>query len=124
MKKRPRFLLAGNLNKLAKWLRILGYDAATYKSISFENMIRIAVKDKRIILTRCKKQAKSKKKFKRILIISDIPKLQLIELKELIEYDEAHIFSRCGKCNKILYKIEREKIQKKIPKFVFEQHLP
>jgi len=69
--KRPKFLLAENLGKLAKWLRFLGYDAALYRKISLDNMIRIANKDNRIILTRSKKVAKNKRKFKRILIKSE-----------------------------------------------------
>ena len=109
-KTRPKFLLAENLGRLAKWLRFLGYDAALFKKIDFDNMIRIANKDNRIILTRNRKEAKNKKKFKRIFIKTENYLEQLRELNNILEFNENYIFSRCSECNRLLYKIEKEKI--------------
>jgi len=119
---KPKFLLTANLNRLAKWLRMLGYDAAIYKSISFHNMIRLAVKERRIILTRSKKQAKSKLKFSRILIKTDNHLEQIKELKEVISFNEQYTFSCCLLCNKQLYGISREKVKDLVPEFIYENH--
>jgi uncharacterized protein len=118
--KDPKFLLTENLNKLAKFLRFMGYDAAVYKSISFDNMIRIAEKDKRIILTRSVKQSKSKKQFRRIFIKSDNHISQIKELKDVIRYNEDNTFTRCGECNKKLFEIIKTKVKGLVPEFVFE----
>ncbi len=117
---KPKFLLTENLNRLAKWLRMLGYDAAIYKSISFHNMIRLAVKERRIILTRSTKQAKSNLKFSRILIKADNHLQQLKELKEVISFNEHYIFLRCLLCNKLLIEIAKEKIKDLVPEFIYE----
>lgn len=118
--KRPKFLLAENLGKLAKWLRFLGYDAALYRKISLDNMIRIANKDNRIILTRSKKVAKNKRKFKRILIKSENHSEQLRELKNIIRFDGNYIFSRCSECNRLLENIASEKIKNMIPVYIYQ----
>jgi len=121
MPPRPRkFILAENLNKLARWLRLLGYDAVLYKSISFDNMIRIACKDRRILLTRSKKQSRSKKHFARHLIKEENHIEQLKEIKHLLVYDQERIFSRCMYCNKILYEIDKDKIRDKVPDYVWQ----
>ena len=117
--KRPKFLLAENLNKLAKWLRILGYDAAIYKSISFLQRTNLAKRERRIYLTRSKKEANSNLIFSRILLKSGSYLEQIEELKKILNYDENKIFSRCTVCNRKLYPIEREKISGEIPKKVF-----
>ncbi|MCK5027974.1 MAG: Mut7-C RNAse domain-containing protein [Candidatus Pacebacteria bacterium] len=117
---KPKFLLTENLNRLAKWLRMLGYDAAIYKSISFHNMIRLAKKERRIILTRSNKQAKSNLKFSRILIKADNHLEQIKELKEVITFNEQYTFLRCLLCNKLLYGISREKVKDLVPEFIYE----
>ena len=119
---KPKFLLTENLNRLAKWLRMLGYDAAIYRSISFHNMIRLAVKERRIILTRSNKQAKSNLKFSRILIKADNYLQQLTELIEIIAFNEQNTFSRCLLCNRLLSEITKEKIKDLIPDFIYENH--
>jgi len=119
-KKRPKFLLAENLGRLAKWLRILGYDAAIFPKISLHNRIRIAENDKRILLTRDKKEAKSKLKFRRVLIKSDDYLQQLREMKNLITFNEKYLFSRCSECNKPLAEIDKEKIKSQIPEYIYQ----
>ena len=45
------------LGSMAKWLRILGYDAKYVKNMEDEEIARIAREEKRILLTRDKKLA-------------------------------------------------------------------
>lgn len=117
--RKPRFLLAENLNRLAKWLRLLGYDAAVYRSISTDKMINLAIRERRILLTRAKKIAARKEKFPRILIRSENHKQQLCELFNYISFDEKYIFSRCRECNKLLFDITKDKIKELVPEFIF-----
>lgn len=118
----PSFLLSENLNRLARWLRLLGYNAALFRSIDFDNMIRIANRDRRIILTRDRKQAISRKKFKRRLIKTDNHLLQLRELLDLIRFDQAHAFTRCLECNRRLFVISGDKIKDLVPEYTRQQH--
>ncbi|MBN2461320.1 MAG: hypothetical protein JXB60_06905 [Candidatus Cloacimonetes bacterium] len=119
MPERIKFILTENLNRLAKWLRLLGYDAALYKAISFPNLIRLARKDKRTLLTRSSEQAGSRQHFARRLLKSENHLQQLREIKDLLVYDEELIFSRCLLCNRKLVPITREKIKSRIPEFIY-----
>ncbi|MBN1948901.1 MAG: hypothetical protein JW784_04085 [Candidatus Cloacimonetes bacterium] len=117
----PSFLLSENLNRLARWLRLLGYDAALYRSIDFDNMIRIANRDRRIILTRDRKQATSRKKFNRRLIQTEYHLQQLRELQDLIRFDQEYAFTRCLECNRRLFAISAEKIKDLVPEYTRQQ---
>ncbi len=117
--KRQKFLLAENLSKLAKWLRILGHDAVIYKNISFLKRANLTKKERRIYLTRSKKEFNSHLIFSRILLKSDDDLQQIKELRKLLHYDENEMFLRCTKCNKKLYYIDKERVNGKVPKRVF-----
>jgi uncharacterized protein len=115
----PRFILRENLGKLARLLRFLGYDAALYRHLSFTNLCRIAAREKRLVLTRSRIEANKKTECRKILIISPQPVQQLLEIMPLLEFSEQQIFSRCSLCNKLLYEIEKEKINSLVPEYVY-----
>ncbi|MCF7859352.1 MAG: Mut7-C RNAse domain-containing protein [Candidatus Cloacimonetes bacterium] len=119
--KRKKYLLDENLGKLAKWLRVLGFDAAIYKSISPEKKIDLCLKEQRVYLTRSKKLSARKEKFTRILIKSDNCDQQLRELGLAVELDENLFFTRCINCNKILKLIDENKVINLVPKDVHKK---
>jgi hypothetical protein len=116
---RIKFVLTEELNRLARWLRLLGYDSAVYKSISKHKLITLAVKEKRTLLTRDKKLAKDKRVFPRILISNVDFKKQIRELIPILDYSEEALFSRCMECNKPLYPVRKDNIRTLVPEFVF-----
>ena len=117
--KLPKFILTENLNRLAKWLRLLGYDAALYRSISFDNLKRIAAKERRIVLTRHSKYGKTDNKD--IVLIRSTDHLeQLKELSTMLHLREEDLFSRCTLCNKLLYGIERQNIKDLVPEYIYQ----
>ncbi len=103
-------------------LRLLGYDAAIYASISFDNMIRLANKERRIILTRSHKQASSSQKFSRIHIKSESRKEQITEIIDFITMNKNLLFTRCLKCNRSLNSLNKEKIKDLVPSYIYETH--
>ena len=115
---RKKFLVDENLGKLAKWLRMLGYDAAVYKSISIEKKISLCVKERRIFLTRSTKIAKRKERFSRILIKSEKYDKQLQELLHVLEFNAKMLSSRCLECNYKLQELQIEKIRDLVPENV------
>jgi len=117
-----RFILTENLNRLAKWLRLLGYDAVLYKSISFHDLKRIAAKDRRIILTRDRKHLKIANTDKIILVKSVNHLEQLEEIKNFLSLQEEKLFTRCMLCNKLLYPISEDKIEKMVPEYIYKNH--
>jgi len=113
-----KFLLDENLGKLAKWLRMLGYDCVVHKSISIEKKISLCSKERRILLTRSNKIAKRKEDFNRILIRPVKYDKQLQEIAHVLELNHAILFSRCLKCNHKLHEMQTEKIGSLVPKRV------
>lgn len=115
---RKKFLLDENLGKLTKYLRMLGYDAVIYRSISIEKRISLCTKERRIFLTRSGRISKRKESFKRILIKSEKYDKQLQEISYLLELNNEKLFSRCLKCNNKLQVINAEKIVSLVPEKV------
>ena len=70
MNPRPKKFLADvMLGRLAKWLRILGYDTLYFRDMDDQELIRRAVRDSRILLTRDREL--SKRDGFRVLLIAD-----------------------------------------------------
>jgi uncharacterized protein with PIN domain len=116
--KRPKFILTVDANKLAKWLRLMGYDAKVVKSISVLNLVRIANKEKRIVLSRSKEILNHPVDFQRVYLNSDNYQKQLTELIELIEFKQNLLFTRCPEDNNELVDIAKKKILHLIPEKV------
>lgn len=117
----PKFLLSDNLMRLAKWLRILGYDAAIYRSINIDKMIYLANRERRVMVTRSKKIINRNQKFSRLFICNTNHLEQLQEMLSYIRLDEKTLFSHCTECNVALDEISREKVTELVPKTVLEE---
>ncbi|MDD5773091.1 MAG: Mut7-C RNAse domain-containing protein [bacterium] len=116
-----KFIVDNMLGRLAKWLRIAGYDTLYFNSIEDDKLIDIALKENRIILTRDTRLIKRKLVKNYILINNDFWNNQLKELSENIKLDlSSNILTRCVFCNDILSQIEKEKVINKVPPYVFE----
>lgn len=117
MSKRNKFLLDENLERLAKWLRMLGYDTIVPKSISIEKKISLCIKERRIFLTRNKKIAKRSEPYIRFFMKEQTYLKQLSEMQDLISFDNK-LSTRCLNCNYILQTIEPEYIKHLVPEKV------
>jgi len=116
-----KFILTKELGRLAKWLRILGYDTIYYDKDDKSRLIIISLRDERVILTREAKM--SRFTGVRLLQISeDFVEKQLEQvIKELgLEIDENRTFTRCVDCNELLVDIKKEAAKEKVPPYVFE----
>jgi len=113
------------LGTLAKWLRILGFD--TYyanNEITDDELIHIANKEKRIIISRDKElimRGKKKNLTTMKINTTDLDK-QLQQVLKLIFIDEQVVLSRCILCNTILKTREKSIVQGNVPKKVFENN--
>ncbi len=114
------FFLHRNLKPLAKWLRFFGYFAEVYEAINLNRVCAIAKKEKRVILTKSKKEHKFFEKS--ILIKSSNYLDQLKEISNLIKYDENRLFSRCSTCNRHLSEISKAKIKNLVPNLIFNNN--
>jgi len=116
-----KFILTRELGRLAKWLRILGFDSEYFSQDNLSSLMIQALRDERIILTRNQRLSKPTG-IKIVLIKAEKIKEQVAEvLKELhIQPTSEAMFSRCIICNEELVEIEKEKIKDKVPEYVFK----
>ncbi|ALM75419.1 Mut7-C RNAse domain-containing protein [Thermococcus barophilus] len=118
---KPKVIADMMLGRLARWLRLYGYDTV-YGVKDDDEIIEIAKKEGRIILTRDEELAKRAKNA--ILISSNKFEEQIKQLMELgFTFNE--LFpenARCPKCNGPIKEIPKEKIKDKVPPGVYEKY--
>ena len=117
-----KFICDDNLGKLAKWLRTLGYDTLFFPTISDQELIKKALEEDRVILTRDNNLIQMKAVKNHLLIKSDQP---LDQLKQVIQHfkikrDEGKLFTRCSICNTELKPVEKEKIKDRLYPYVYK----
>ena len=115
-----KFLADHMLGKLAKYLRFMGYD--TYYptgNMSDNEIIEIAKREKRIILTRDKELAR---RANGVYVGSDDYEEQLRFVVKKFKLTSENMLSRCSLCNAPLEKVDKEKIKGKVPEYVYENH--
>lgn len=115
----PKFVLDVHLGKLARYLRLLGFDVLYTNHYTDPELIEIALAEKRIILTRDVFIFKNKSITHGYWIRSTAFKHQLKEVIHRFDLQARIIpFSRCIECNGILGPIEKNIIASKIPRQV------
>ncbi len=106
-----KFILDVHLGKLAKYLRIFGIDTLYENYYSDEEIVKTALKEGRVILTRDRGILKRRVVKYGYLIKSDKSKEQLREI--FLNFDllpEIKPFFRCISCNGILEEVNKEEI--------------
>lgn len=117
-----KFILDEMLGRLARWLRMLGYDAVYNTPTTDSALVKQAFREQRIIITRDTRLVERKYVPRYILIKSD----NFIEqLKEVISGldlmpDKTAFFFRCLLCNTEIKSIPKDKIRPKVPPYVYE----
>jgi len=119
-----RFLVDRMLGKLARDLRLLGYDTLYHKGEDLLELIDLGRKGRRIILTRNSRLTPKRPEDQIVQITQDSPTLQLGELisRGYVQLEEGRFFSRCLLCNAPLEAVLRREVEGKIPDFIFQHH--
>jgi len=115
-----KFILTRELGRLAKWLRILGYDTIYFYQANSGSLLIQALREDRIILTRNHRLSRPGGA-PIVMVRSEILKEQIGEvLKQLhIEPRDDIMFSLCVICNTRLIPVSKEKVKDKVPEYVF-----
>lgn len=115
-----RFIATKELGRLARWLRIAGFDTVYYNQESKGTLIIQALRDDRIIITRTKKKIDDLQK-KTVVVTHDDVKEQLSEVIEKLKLkiEEEKMFSRCTLCNELLIEVKKEDIKEFVPERVY-----
>lgn len=116
----PTFLVDEMLGRLAKWLRILGYDTTYASGISDAELLDIAESEGRIILTRDTLLVRCKRCRRHIFVRSDHWREQLRQVYREAKLTCISLLSRCPVCNHPLDRVEKHTIKSMVPPYVFQ----
>lgn len=106
-----RFVLDVHLGRLARWLRLLGLDAAYANWYDDETLARISQAERRILLTRDRRLLMRSMVEHGHWVRTQEPRAQLLEVLE--RYDLLPLsrpYMRCTHCNGSLEPVPREEI--------------
>ena len=117
-----KFITDASLGRLAKWLRLLGYDTVVFPNQAGREMLRQADAEGRIVLTR--RRDMTQRQFSgHLFLITGVDiasQLNDVISKYSLKVDQQKIFGICLKCNEKLYSMVREEVRDLVPPFVFE----
>jgi uncharacterized protein with PIN domain len=116
-----RFSADRNLGKLAKWLRIFGYDTLYDRGNADRNFLRKAWGEGRVALTRKRDLAGFSHTGRLVVVKADHIGGQLGEVLEalVLAPDPALKMTRCMNCNAPLDEAPKESVECLVPDYVY-----
>ncbi len=123
----PRFMVDSNAGKLAKWLRMMGYDTVFFREGGDREMLERARAEDRIVLTRdthiLQRRVVAGGEVKALLLRDDDPERQLKQVVKTFGLEYFHRpFSLCVECNQPLLPAAPEEVRESVPPYVFRKH--
>jgi len=120
-----KFIVDSNAGKLARWLRMMGYDALFFNYIEDTQLVDIGIREERVILTRdtqiMRRRVVIEGQVKAILLRHDNPREQLYQVINELKLDwHLKQFTRCLECNHILLEITKDQVRELVPPYVFQ----
>jgi uncharacterized protein with PIN domain len=110
-----RFVLDTHLGKLARLMRMLGFDCLYRNDYRDEEIVRQSVADRRIILTRDRGLLKSGLVTHGYWVRSTTPRQQVIEvLGRLDLHGQIRPFTRCMVCNGRVTEVAKQSIEERL----------
>lgn len=113
-----KFLVDRMLGQTAKWLRLLGIDAAYSKEESDDELLKRAEEEDRVIITRDKELSQRG----RSLLVEKVPAEEIVP--QVLENYEVKIdpLSRCSVCNVSVIEVDKESVEEDVPEGIYERH--
>jgi uncharacterized protein with PIN domain len=121
-----KFVVDGMLGKVARWLRMLGYDTKYFNDMSDDEILKVASEEKRILLTK-DYQFFKKANIHGVRAIfvegeTHVEKLANLSKQLNIKLEININYSRCPKCNAEIRPINKEAVKDKIPPSTYRIH--
>ncbi len=119
---KPRgLLLDGMLGRLARRLRLLGYDAEYDNQASDAQLARRARAEGRVLLTRDRELA-GRRGLRTVLVHSEQVNEQIREVQAALGPPPAPPLSRCSLCNVPLESVSPQDVADLVPPYVLRTH--
>ncbi|PKN64064.1 MAG: hypothetical protein CVU52_11735 [Deltaproteobacteria bacterium HGW-Deltaproteobacteria-10] len=121
MSENSKYLTDASLARLAKWLRLLGYDTVVFPRAAGRDLLNLAIAEKRIVLTRrfdmLERQFSGELYF--VAGIDIASQLAEVIAKFSLTVDQKKIFRLCLNCNERLFPVTKEEVYSLVPSYVF-----
>jgi hypothetical protein len=120
-----KFMVDANVGRLATWLRIAGFDTLFINDLDDNRLVRIALSEGRVLLTKdtqiLKRRLATTGRLKVIYIEDNEVKAQLRQVvKTLNLASEVKPFTICLECNQPLEIRDKEEVKELVPPYVFK----
>lgn len=118
-----RFVADVHLGTLARYLRLIGFDSVWRNDLDDAQIIDIAVREQRIILTRDRGILRNGRVTRGYWLRATDPLAQLEEIVRALDLTrQIHPFTRCMECNGPLRAIDRREAARSVPLQVLLLH--
>jgi len=114
-----RLLADGMLGRLAKWLRLLGYDTAYDNIATDAELARRARAEGCVLLTRDRELA-ARRGLSTLLIESQVVEEQVRQVRDALGPPPDPALSRCAVCNGVLEPVAPAEIADRVPPYVLK----
>jgi hypothetical protein len=116
-----KFIADCMLGTLAKWLIILGHDVLYFSRIDDADLVAIAARDARTILTRDRRLVMRRAARDHVLIESQDLREQIRQVLEerRLRVRGDSLFRRCVRCNRRTRAVPRASVRGLVPPYVF-----
>ncbi len=119
---KKQFIADAMLGKLARWLRLLGFDCEYDSEISDSDLVHRGISDGRIILSRDRSLEKEWWVSGIYLVAAENTRDQLIEVLQRFELaNEIRLFTRCAECNLPLHSVDTDLVRERVPADVLDR---
>jgi hypothetical protein len=120
-----KFIVDSNVGRLARWLRIVGFDTMFINDLDDNRLVRLALSEGRVLLTKdtqiLKRRVATTGRLKVILIESEEVKAQLRQVVKALNLgDKIKPFTLCLECNQPLVLSEKEDVKELVPPYIFQ----
>lgn len=111
------------LGKLGKWLRMLGYDTVYIPDADDDELVRIAVREDRVLLTRDRRLCDRRMVRARCVFVdwgSTREQVRQVVRELDLTVERENILTRCAVCNGEIAPISKLSIADRVPPYVYE----
>jgi uncharacterized protein with PIN domain len=117
-----RFIADVMLGRLARWLRVLGFDTCYETGIEDADLVRCSIDEQRVLLTRDRALPREWWIDSCLLVESEHPMEQVRQVVRHFDLPwRDRLFTRCTICNELLTGIDREAVIGRVPEVVCER---
>src|SRR5512136_2859280 len=118
---RPRFVADVMLGRLAKWLRIAGFDVLYSNRYNDEELVSLSAREERVLLSRDTRLLVQRSVRHFIFLESDRGQEQMKQIfRTTATTAIPGLFTRCLTCNEALSDIDREEVRGRVSPYVFQ----